>query len=328
MAAIGYSLDPRLKVLFADLGVESADMLRSAGLPADLFSRSPVTLSSSQFAQLWDAFVAAVADPSLPLRVATAMTTESFSPPIFAALCSANLNQAAQRLQTYKPLVGPMSLNVHVGKTATTISCQWTNEQPPPSFAVTELLFWVSLARIGTRRDIRPIAVTSTCSPTDQEPFISTLGVPVGSGPEHMIRFAAADAALPFLTASEALWEQFEPALRTRLAQVESSATMADRVRAALIELLPAGRASMGDVCQTLTVSTRTLQRRLQTEGTSFQEVLAATRASLAHHYLLNDTISTGEISFLLGCTEASSFYRAFHDWTGSTPDRVRVGAS
>ena len=49
---------------------------------------------------------------------------------------------------------------------------------------------------------------------------------------------------------------------------------------------------------------------------------------ALARHYLTNETISTGEISFLLGYADPSSFYRAFRDWTGLSPDRVRVGTA
>ncbi|MEM9654001.1 MAG: helix-turn-helix domain-containing protein, partial [Actinomycetota bacterium] len=73
--------------------------------------------------------------------------------------------------------------------------------------------------------------------------------------------------------------------------------------------------------------STRTLQRRLSEEGTSFQSVLNATRESLARHYLVNGGLAAGEIAFLLGYEEPSSFYRAFHSWTGQTPERVRAEA-
>ncbi len=76
-----------------------------------------------------------------------------------------------------------------------------------------------------------------------------------------------------------------------------------------------------------LAVSTRPLQRRLNEEGTSFQAVLNATRESLARHYLVNGGLAAGEIAFLLGYEEPSSFYRAFHNWTGQTPERVRAEA-
>lgn len=84
----------------------------------------------------------------------------------------------------------------------------------------------------------------------------------------------------------------------------------------------------MGTVAGQLAMSTRTLHRRLEGEGTTFQRVLDATREALARHYLANPDLSAGEISFLLGYAETSSFYRAFHDWTGSTPERIRAGAA
>ena len=125
--------------------------------------------------------------------------------------------------------------------------------------------------------------------------------------------------------ANDAMWEVFEPSLRKRLSEIEDDDTHAERVKAALLELLPTGEASREAVARRLAVSTRTLQRRLNEEGTSFQAVLNSTRESLARHYLTNAGLSAGEIAFLLGYEEPSSFYRAFHNWTGQTPERVRA---
>ena len=74
-------------------------------------------------------------------------------------------------------------------------------------------------------------------------------------------------------------------------------------------------------------MSTRTLQRHLKNEGTSFQAALNETRESLARHYLMNSAMSAGEISFLLGYEDPNSFYRAFRSWTGLTPDKLRAEA-
>jgi AraC-like DNA-binding protein len=37
--------------------------------------------------------------------------------------------------------------------------------------------------------------------------------------------------------------------------------------------------------------------------------------------------MSAAEIAFLLGYEDPKSFYRAFHAWTGQTPQRVRATA-
>ena len=69
----------------------------------------------------------------------------------------------------------------------------------------------------------------------------------------------------------------------------------------------------------------RTLQRRLKQEDTRFSEVLSDTRERLARHYLKTSTMSGAEISFLLGYEDPNSFFRAFHQWTGQTPERARA---
>ncbi|WP_164705726.1 helix-turn-helix transcriptional regulator, partial [Pseudomonas viridiflava] len=96
------------------------------------------------------------------------------------------------------------------------------------------------------------------------------------------------------------------------LSDLDRTCGMLERVRSALLESLPAGEVSMQAVGRKLGVSTRTLQRRLQSEGTSFQQILDTLRESLAHHYLRNTAMSSAEISFLLGFEDPNSFARAF----------------
>ncbi|RML95578.1 Transcriptional regulator, AraC family [Pseudomonas syringae pv. maculicola] len=81
----------------------------------------------------------------------------------------------------------------------------------------------------------------------------------------------------------------------------------------------------MQQISRKLGVSTRTLQRRLQDEGTTFQQTLDTLRDSLARHYLRSTAMSSAQISFLLGFEDANSFARAFQSWTGSTPGKVRA---
>jgi hypothetical protein len=103
-----FALDPSLQVLLEDLGVSPQDLLRQAHLPLDLFSQPSPTLTTTEYFQLWQGLEALLSsDPAFPLRVAQATTVEAFSPPLFACVCSENLNQALKRLAQYKPLIGP-----------------------------------------------------------------------------------------------------------------------------------------------------------------------------------------------------------------------------
>jgi AraC-like DNA-binding protein len=165
-------------------------------------------------------------------------------------------------------------------------------------------------------------------SARDARAYAAWFGVPVEDLPVPTVVFAAEDAQRPFLTANHGMWKFFEPALRQRLDDLEKHASTVERLRSALLEALPAGEVSMPAVCRKLGVSTRTLQRRLQEEGSSFQQTLDALRNSLAHHYLHNSSLSGTEISFLLGFEDPNSFVRAFQTWTGSTPQAVRQAHS
>lgn len=314
-----------LKLLLADLGLDAGRVTRRAGLPADVLAREALRLPAAQFYGLWAALEEEAADPALPVKIARALTAEGFDPPLFAATCCADLASAVGRVSVYKPLVGPLRLEAEESRQAFTVRVRWPDLSPPSGLALTELLFWVALPRLATRHPVAPVAATAPVPPADPAACADYLGVEVTRGPDWALRFAAHDARRPFLTANEPMWTFFEPELRRRLSDLDGSGATADQARASLLELLPAGDASMDGLARRLGLSRRTLQRRLQDEGTTFQEVLAETRAALAQHYLRHSRLSAAEISFLLGYEDPNSFYRAFHTWTGHTPDAVRA---
>ncbi|WP_340560819.1 AraC family transcriptional regulator [Streptomyces sp. GSL17-111] len=321
MTADTFALEPSLQALLTDLGVHPAHVLRRAGLPPDLLARGPVRLAAARYFSLWRALEEETGDPLLPLTIGRALSPEVFDPPLFAALCSPELRTAAHRIATHKRLVCPVKLRVDEAPNRIRVVYEWpATLDPPPPLVATELVFWVVLARTATRTGVRPLRVAAPVPPQDAEPYREFLGTAIERGPLPSVTFSATDADRPFLTADQRMWDFFEPELRRRLSELDADASTADRVRAALLEQLPAGSAAMEATARTLTVSTRTLQRRLKDEGTSFQAVLNATREALARHYLNHSGLSAREVSFLLGYQDPNSFYRAFHTWTGRTP--------
>jgi AraC-like DNA-binding protein len=321
-----YALDTTWRTLLTDLGVVPANVLRRAGLADDLFQQPGVRLAPADYYRLWDGLEAEAGDPLLPIRLCRAIRSESFLPPLFAALCSPNLQLAVQRIAKYKALIAPMRLNVHDEHGTMNLELMWLDAPltPPVSLVVMELLFFVGLARMGTREPVRPIEVTTTVLPTPVAPYEEFLGTRIQRGARHQLAFTTADATRPFLTSNDQMWAMFEPELRKRLADLDADVTTVKRVHATLLEGLPSGLVTMEDVARKLALSKRTLQRRIESEGSSFQQILKETRESLARHYLQKTALPVSEISFLLGFDESNSFYRAFRTWTGTTPERVR----
>ena len=324
MTADRFTFSPATHAIFADLGVPAGPVLRAAGLPEDLFLGPPVVLTADQFYRCWVAVEEISGDPALGATLAARTTTETFQPPLFAAVCSPDLRHAAERLAVYKRLLGPQRLVVDTGGEGLRITTEWPPDPvPPPGLVAYELAFWVALARLATRSRVIPARATMPDPPRAPQ-YREYLGVPINRGPSVTVTFTALDARRPFLTSNAAMWQVFEADLRRRLADLDRVESTADRVRAALLELLPAGQGSATCVARRLALSGRTLQRRLAREDTTFQAVLERTRYALARHYLTQADITVTEIAFLLGYDEPRSFYRAFQQWSGTTPQQAR----
>lgn len=322
-----FIVNPGWRLLLRDLGLRPANILRRAGLPSDLFGREKATLKTEEYFRLWQGIEDEAADPLMPLRLPEVLGVESFDPSVFAALCSPDLNVALHRIATYKRLVMPMTLRIDVAPSRTSLELDWPRAAgaPPATLVASELIFFVNLSRVATRAPISPITVTTPRCLEPKREYEKYFGVEVRQGRLPGLSFAAYDAERPFLTANEEMWKFFEPELRRRLSELDEAATTHERVRAALLELLPSGEASLTTVAKRLGTSPRTLHRRLKGEGASFQTVLNATREELAVYYLKTSSYSGAEISFLLGFEDPNSFVRAFHSWTGSTPEQTRV---
>jgi AraC-like DNA-binding protein len=321
-----YALESTWRPLLKDMGVSPANVLRRACLPEDLLTRGEVRLEAADFHRFWAGLEAELGDPLFPLRVCQAVRSETFSPALFAALCSPSFLVAVQRIARYKALVAPMQLWVWEDAGHAVLDLDWPDPRhpPPPSLAITELLFFVGLARMGTREMIRPLRVTTPTPPSPAAAYARFLGVEISRGNRHQIAFAREDARRPFLTTNEGLWAAFEPELRTRLAELAAGVTVGQRVRAALLEALPSGQGDMDAVSAKLAISRRTLQRHLAAEGLRYSALLQETRQALAQHYLIKTELPAAEIAFLLGFEEPNSFYRAFRAWTRQTPEAAR----
>lgn len=321
-----FAVQPSWRLLLCDMGLNPDHVLRLAQLPADLFSRSGSSVTADQYFRLWQAIEDSTGAKSLPLLLGQSVSSEAFDPPIFACLCSPNLTVAMQRLSLYKRLIGPMTLTVDARSSgcSITLECYGNDGSIPQSLAMTELVFLTQLIRLGTRHRVTPAEVALPHPPDDLTAYAAYFGVTPQRKAQIRLVFSREDSVRPFLTANDAMWAYFEPGLGKRLSGLEAAATMRDRVQAALMEGLPAGQYSIESICKSLALSTRTLQRQLREEATTFTDVLNATRRQLAQHYLSTSSVSHGEIAFLLGFQEVNSFIRAFKEWTGITPSTYR----
>ena len=77
-------------------------------------------------------------------------------------------------------------------------------------------------------------------------------------------------------------------------------------------------------IAESLYMTSRTLRRKLDAEGTSYSELLTRLRKALAIDYLRTTMLSTEDIALKLGFSDAVGFRHAFKRWTGKTPGDFR----
>ena len=101
------------------------------------------------------------------------------------------------------------------------------------------------------------------------------------------------------------------------------------QVRQTIEPLLGTGTCNQRDVASALYMHPRTMHRRLQAEGTTFEEVKDESRRDLAQRYLAQPELPLSQITALLGYSEQSAFGRSCRRWFRTTPRdmRARLGS-
>jgi AraC-like DNA-binding protein len=181
------------------------------------------------------------------------------------------------------------------------------------------------IARHGTGTRVTPLRLELARRPAHEKILRRHFGCAIVFGtPRNAIVFRASDAELPFVTRNADLLAMLEPQFDRELKLRKDQETFPERVRATIQRKLTGRRPRMQDIARELHISSRTLQRRLQDAGYSFQVVLEEARHQLARHYLNNSLLELNETAYLLGYEDSSSFVRAFRTWEGVPPAHWR----
>jgi AraC-like DNA-binding protein len=96
------------------------------------------------------------------------------------------------------------------------------------------------------------------------------------------------------------------------------------RVAAVARSLLRGKECTPEQTARTLGIHPRTLQRRLQAEGTSFEKIKDDLRREIAESLLAQPSVSLSQIALILDYADSSAFSRSSRRWFGEAPTAVR----
>jgi AraC-like DNA-binding protein len=154
--------------------------------------------------------------------------------------------------------------------------------------------------------------------------YAAIFGCPVTLATEHsaiLFDRAVLDQSSPH--SDPELLSLHEELAEKRLSNLERQ-DLIERIRSLFAQKLEIEHCELEDVAAQLGIPARRLRFELARAGTSFSDLLAEFRFSLAKRLLGKTDERIDNIVYLTGFSEPSTFYRAFKRWSGMTPVQYR----
>jgi AraC-like DNA-binding protein len=321
-------IPPTLWVGLKQVGVDRAQVVRRANLPLSVL-QDDAPISTAQFFALWHAIELVSQETAIGLRIATALDRAVMPLAFVAAQHARDFRDALNRVARFKRLCAPEDVLLKEVGSRTDVVVRWPHAGSVPvphSLVDATMVSFVELGRRCTGERLVPSTLELARPAASRSALERYFGCRVQFDAKvDRVSFRREDLDKLFVTYNKELLDVVAPELDRRLEHHDASKSVVEQTRWVLRRRLTAGRPDIRSVAAELTMSERSLQRRLTDEGVSFQILVSETRHQLALEHLADLSLTLIEVAFLLGYEDQNSFFRAFRQWEEQTPSEWRV---
>ena len=320
----------RYEEVARSLGLNPLPLLRQVGLTRRMLEDPTLLIPVNSAVALLELSAEASGCDTLGLQMAEARLLSDFGPISLLLTQQPSMRSALNTISQYRHLLNE-SLGMYIedaGK-LTLIREELMNDQPGGGPQATDLavgvLTLIFRAILGPQW--RPQAVHFThAEPGDLQIFRRLFSCPVRFDSDfNGLACLTADLDRPNVQADAAM-ASYAQSFVDAIPRPGQSSIVLD-VRRSVYLLLPMGRASVEQVASGLGMNVRTLQRRLDDNGTHFSAILNEVRCELAQRYIVGTVHALGKVTELLGFTNLSSFTRWFTQQFECAPSVMRARA-
>jgi AraC-like DNA-binding protein len=313
---------------FESAGLDAASLFAAAGLDLAQLNIPDARFATEKISVLWDLAFERSGNRWIGLDLGTEARAASFDIVAYVMMSCPNLLNGLERFVRY----------LHIISDATSIVLQPVEQgyelkfdihggdHPMPRQRVDfVLLMFLTFCRWVAGREFQPVVVEIALPAPDMlERYTAAFRCPLKfDAPAHRLLFSLQDMTFPLPSSNQALADLHERFAGEYLLRLENN-RVSHKAREIIVRKLPDGEPMRGDIAKELCMSERTLQRRLQEEGTSFHQLVDVTRQELSKQYLTRDKLTLGEAAYLVGFSEQSTFCRAFKRWFQMSPTEYR----
>ncbi len=317
-------------VLFRDQGLDVPQLLNDAGIDMAELEHPNTRCPTEQVSLLWELAVQRSRNATLGIVAPRTSSLESFDVVGYAMMSCQNLLASLECLVRYLRVVSEAATLV-LREDAEGYAVELTlfgGDIVPRQRCEFDLLTLLSFLRWISGRRIAPLFVDFAYpEPAHPQRYRNAFESRVRfNANANRLLLAADDLALPLPTYNpvlEALHAQFASQCLTRLDDKKISRMTGELIASKLLGWEPRRE----EIARLLCMGDRTLRRRLEEEGTSFQKILDDKRRELAQQYLSQQRYSVGETAYMLGFADQGTLFRACRRWFNVSPKQYQARA-
>ncbi|NGY05017.1 AraC family transcriptional regulator [Solimonas terrae] len=282
----------------------------------------------AEWIAMFELAIAHCKDPSLPLKAGASLHVRHLGVLGHVLMNCETLGEVAAQLGRYIRLLGQIGQPEAIIKgDRVHFLWRWPYDTPAaPSVAQFMLGARAMFMRwLSDRPGLRYDAHLHFPRPVDVSAYEQVFGGALKFGqPDSKMVFPTTYMHLPVAHADDDLRRQVEARAQSMLQRLAGEPELLRSLKTVLSRNLANGRVALADSAGALALTPRTLQRRLEAFGQSYQRVLDEVRRHTAENLLRDPQVSLTQIAFLLGYTEQSTFHNAFRRWTQLSPGVYR----
>ncbi len=330
-----------IRILWRMIKAEGADpdaIFAEAGLDTSIINKSTARYPVEKARKAWELAQDYLGKPFWGVSAGKHWLPSDLHALGFAFLSSETLRIGLNRVVLYGEVVGPVMTFVAEEVDEHLVLTYENLRDDIPDSPITETARWatitetarcaivLAMCRAAKPEGISPVKVElAQMSMEGREENEAFFGCPVSYSQQRAaMYFKLADVDQPLTAVNTGVAAINEKALSDYLGRLRED-NLKHRVASVIIKQLASGHMSIDNVAKALSMSSRTLQRKLSAEETTFKQTLELIRKKLAMEYIKDERLSFSEITYLLGFSEQSSFTRGFKLWTGATPIQARA---
>lgn len=326
----------KLLEVLRELGQPVAPVLAAAGVSEDVLADREASLPLSQYLAAVEQAVGCVNCPDLGFRVGERTTPLEHGVLGYALLSSRTLRNSLDRYVRFQDLQGPLltvsftELGPTAELTAIPRAGRWYMTPLALRYIVQEWLIgwnqWCQL--IGRSGSFFEHVRLGYPSDGQRRHYEDHLGCTVSFDNEATTAvFASRRLDLPLEYADESIAALCKVQCERLLEVLNLRPGLVAEIHRQLADQ-PGQVPGMDEMAERLHIGTRTLRRRLQDDGTTYQDVVSEFRVTMAKRYMEETKLPANEIAILVGYSDPANLYRTFRRVTGQTPRQYRSALS